>query len=143
MKQTWENSKRPSFRPKFWTQKCFSWIFWSLWPKFGPPNNSWWILSCYKLEIIASYHYMQFQVKLMNQTWENGKKPSLRTNFGLFDPNLGQQKFFHRFYLYGMLDIVRSYHCMQFQGKLMNQTWENGKKPSFWTDFSPFGPNVG
>ena len=30
-----------------------------------------------------------------------------------------------------MLYIVVSYHCMQFQGKLMKQTWENGKKPSF------------
>ena len=27
-----------------------------------------------------------------------------------------------------MLDIVASYHCMQFHGKLMSQTWENGKK---------------
>ena len=24
-----------------------------------------------------------------------------------------------------MLDIVASYHCVQFQGKLVNQTWEN------------------
>ena len=23
----------------------------------------------------------------------------------------------------------------------MNQTWENGKKPSFGPDFGPFGPN--
>ena len=29
------------------------------------------------LYIIVSYHYMQFQGKLMNQTSENGKKPSL------------------------------------------------------------------
>ena len=28
--------------------------------------------------------------------------------------------FFHRFYL--LLDIVASYHCMQFQGELMNLT---------------------
>ena len=41
-----------------------------------------------------------------------------------------------------MLDIVASYRCMQFQGKLTNQTWENGKKPSFRADFSPFGPNL-
>ena len=41
-----------------------------------------------------------------------------------------------------MLDIVASYHCMQFQGQLTNQTWENGKKPSFGTDFAPFGPNL-
>ena len=27
-----------------------------------------------------------------------------------------------------MLEIVASYHCMEFQGKLMNQTWENDKK---------------
>ena len=31
---------------------------------------------------------------------------------------------------------------MQFQEKLMNQTWENRKKPSFETDFDPFGPNL-
>ena len=28
-----------------------------------------------------------------------------------------------------MLDIIASYHCMQFQGKLKKQTWENGKNP--------------
>ena len=27
-----------------------------------------------------------------------------------------------------MLYIIVSYHCMQFERKLMNQTWENGKK---------------
>ena len=42
-----------------------------------------------------------------------------------------------------MLDIVASYHYMQFQGSLMNQTWENGKKPSFGHDFGPFGRNSG
>ena len=40
-----------------------------------------------------------------------------------------------------MLDIVASYHCMQSQGKLKNQPWENGKKPSFETNFGPFRPN--
>ena len=58
----------------------------------------------------------------MNQTSKNGKKPSFGTDFGTFGPNLGSRNFFHRFYLYRMLDIVASYHCMQFQGKLMNQT---------------------
>ena len=42
-----------------------------------------------------------------------------------------------------MLDILVSYHCMQFQGKLMNQIWENSKKPKFGPDFGPFGPNLG
>ena len=41
-----------------------------------------------------------------------------------------------------MLYIVASYHCMQFQGKLINQTWKNDKKPSFEPDFGPFGPNL-
>ena len=38
-----------------------------------------------------------------------------------------------------MLYIVASYHSMQFQGKLMNQTLENGKKTSFRHNFGPFG----
>ena len=32
---------------------------------------------------------------------------------------------------------------MQFWGKLMKQTWENGKKPSFGTSWGPFDPNSG
>ena len=32
---------------------------------------------------------------------------------------------------------------MQFQEKLMNQTRENDKKPSFKSDFGPFGTNSG
>ena len=34
-----------------------------------------------------------------------------------------------------MLEIVASYYCMQCLGKLINQTWKNGKKPSFEPDF--------
>ena len=36
---------------------------------------------------------------------------------------------------------IFSFHCMRSQGKLMNQTWEIGKKSSFGPDFGPFGPN--
>ena len=82
----------------------------------------------YMLEIVASYHCMQFQWKLTNQTWENGKKPSFGTDFDSFGPNLGPKIFFHGFYLYHMLDIVASYHCMKLQVKLMNQTWKRGGK---------------
>ena len=39
-----------------------------------------------------------------------------------------------------MLYIVESYHCMQFQEKLMYQIWKNGKKPNFGLDFGPFSP---
>ena len=80
------------------------------------------------LNIVASYHCMQFQGKLMNQTWENVKKPSFGPNFGPFGPNLGPKTFFRGIYLSKMLHIVASYHCMQFQGKLMNQIWESSKK---------------
>ena len=36
--------------------------------------------------------------------------------------------------------IVASYNYMQFQGKLMIQTQENGKKPHFCPDLGPLGP---
>ena len=74
----------------------------------------------------------------MNQTWENVQKTNFGSDFGLFWPKYGCQSFFRVFYLYQMLYIVESYHCMQFQGKLMNQTWENGKKTNFGPDFSLF-----
>ena len=48
-----------------------------------------------------------------------------KTNFG---PNLGPKNVFRRFYLYWILDIVASYHCEQFQEKLMIQT----KEILFW-----------
>ena len=32
---------------------------------------------------------------------------------------------------------------MQFEGKLLNQTLKNGKKPNSGPDFGPLGPNVG
>ena len=68
----------------------------------------------------------------MNQSWENCKKNKQILGLILvpFGPDLVLKMFFW-FYVYWMLDIVASYHCMQFQGQLMNQTWENGKKPSF------------
>ena len=90
------------------------------------------------LDIAASYHCMQFQGKLMNQTWENGKKLGFWTNFGPFGP----KQIFLEFYLYYMLNIVSSYHCMQFQGKLMNQAWKNSKKPGFGSDFGPFSSPI-
>ena len=40
-----------------------------------------------------------------------------------------------------MEDIIARFHCMYFQEKLMSQTWENRKKPSFGNDFGHFGQN--
>ena len=45
--------------------------------------------------------------------------------------------FFFQFYLYQQLDIVPSYHPLQFKGKLINQTLENGKKTNFRPKFGP------
>ena len=42
-----------------------------------------------------------------------------------------------------MLDIVASYHCMQFQGNLMIQTQENDKKTLFGPDLVPLGSKSG
>ena len=42
-----------------------------------------------------------------------------------------------------MLDIVASYHCMQFQGKHMIQTQGNDQKTHFGPDLGPLGPNSG
>ena len=61
----------------------------------------------------------------MNQTKENSKEPNFGPNW---EPPASPPQFLFDFYLYYMLYIVASYHCMQFQGKLMNQTWENGEK---------------
>ena len=59
------------------------------------------------LNIVASYHRMQFQGKLINQ-----KKNYFRPNFSPFGPNVGPKMFFQGFYLYQMLDPIASYHCM-------------------------------
>ena len=42
-----------------------------------------------------------------------------------------------------MLQIVASYHCMQFQGKLMIQTQGNDEKPHFGPDLGSLGQNLG
>ena len=40
-----------------------------------------------------------------------------------------------------MLNIVASYHCIQFEGKRIIQTQENGEKPHFGLDLGPLGKN--
>ena len=42
-----------------------------------------------------------------------------------------------------MLDIVVSYHCIQFQEKLMIQTKGNSEKPNFGPDLGLLSPNSG
>ena len=94
--------------------------FWTVWPKFGSPRFLLWILLLLVARHCSKLLSYTFNRKLMNQNRENGEKP----NFG---PNFGRPKSFSWVLLY-ILDIVASYHCMLCQGKLMNQTWENGKE---------------
>ena len=63
------------------------------------------------------------------------QKSNFGSNFGSYGPYSDPQNFFRRFHLYEMLDIFASYHCMQFQWKIMIQTQENGEK-------THFGPNL-
>ena len=79
----------------------------------------------------------------MNQTWENVKKPNFELDFSPFDPNLRPKIISRRLYLREVLDTLSSYHYMQFQGKLMNQTLGNDKKPILGTDLGPFDPDSG
>ena len=73
---------------------------------------------------------MHFKQKIMNEASENWKK-IFGLDFDPFDQNLAPKYFFCGFYLCQMLDIVASYHRIQFQEKLVIQTLENGKKPHF------------
>ena len=66
-----------------------------------------------------------------------------RPNFGLLGPNLDPQSFFRGFYLYYMLDIVASYHRIQFQVKRLIQIQENCEKSHFWSDLGLLRPNSG
>ena len=95
------------------------------------------------LSFVASYHCIQLYGKLMSSAWEKRRKPSFWPNFGPFGPIFHPQIFFSS--ILPKLDVKNfaSYHCMQFQGKLMNKTGENGKKPSFKSNFGPFGPYSG
>ena len=61
----------------------------------------------------------------MNKTWENSKKPSLEPNFDPFGQNLCHQIFFSKIWLRQSLDIMVSYHHLQYQKKLVIQSWEN------------------
>ena len=60
----------------------------------------------------------------MNQTCENYEKPNFGHNFGPLGPPLPPPPIFFVCFMStsSEIDIVPSYHPMQFPGKLMNQT---------------------
>ena len=138
--QTWENTTKTNFRPDFGPNLSLQNFFHGFY---------------LKSYIVLSYHFMQFPGKLMNQTWENGKKSKFGPNLGLLWPKFGLPNCFWWILLIGrhflkpssyeiyMLDIVSSYHYMQYQEKTMNQTWQNSEIPNLRPDFGMSNPNLG
>ena len=57
------------------------------------------------------------------------------------DPTCAPKTFFMGFTSTSIY-IALSYHLMQFKGKPINRTWENGKGPNFGADFGLFDPNL-
>ena len=84
----------------------------------------------------------KFNGKLMNQTREMAKKTNFGPGFGQFGTNFNQN-FFCGCYIHQILTIVSNFHCMQFQGKLRNQTCEMTKKTQFQAQFWPLRPKLG
>ena len=114
---TGEKDKKLNFGPDlgpFWLkyrlQKLFSWVL----PLLD-------VIHCCKLSLYA------MKRKTNKQTWKNGKKSSFGPDFGLFGPNSSYQFFFFfsRIWLFQSLDIIVSYHHVQYQKNLMIQSREN------------------
>ena len=106
-------------------------------PIFGPQNFFQDIYFYELLEIVTSYHPMQFKGKLMNQTWENSKKPNFGSYFGSFDLNLGPRIFFS--WCLPLLDVRNC--CKISLHSISRKTYDPNsrkwQKISFWTRFRP------
>ena len=69
------------------------------------------------LDIVANYHYIQFQGKSMTQTQENGEKPHFGPDSDTLDPNSGRQFVVSKIWFGQSLDIMVSYHHVKYQKK--------------------------
>ena len=58
----------------------------------------------------------------MIQTQENGEKPHFGLDLGPLGPNSGGESFISKIWLHQSLDIMVSYHHVQYQEKLMIQS---------------------
>ena len=63
------------------------------------------------------------------------KKTNFGHDLGPFTPNLGPKKFVA--ILPVLVEIIPSYHLMQFEEKLMSETWENDKTINFRSILTP------
>ena len=69
------------------------------------------------LDTAASYHCMQLE--------KMAKKPCFRPDFGPFGPNSSCQFFSPKTWLCQSLNVMVSYHHVQYQKKLMIQSCKN------------------
>ena len=74
----------------------------------------------------------------MNQSWENSKKPNFWSILGPNLARLAPNFFFRKIGLHYTWGSIVTHLCTKNQKKLMKQSWENSKKPYFW---SILGPN--
>ena len=80
-----------------------------------------------------------FKEKLMNQTWENGKKHLTSGSIMACLARIWAPIFF----LFVDLPIPDTKHCKTRHWQLMIHTQENGEKTHFGLNFGPMGPNSG
>ena len=77
------------------------------------------------LDIVVSYHRMQFPRKLMNQTWKNGKKPIFGPNWGPFGLKFWPPNFFVKNLAPSVITYYDQLSSCTISEKLMIQSWEN------------------
>ena len=94
------------------------------------------------LGIVPSCNPVQYERKLIMETWENGEKPNFGPDFGRFSPNLGLQKFSQGFYLCWMLELSQALFVCNFR-KNYDQNSRKLQTSSFWAWFMPVGPKFG
>ena len=110
--QTAENSKKPNSGPDFG-------------PKLPHPSPIF-------FHRFPSYHPMQFKIKIMSQTWENGGKPKFRPkNFSLCVSPLLDVRYCYKLSLYVLSRKTNDPN---------SRTWQI---TSFWAWFRPTGPKFG
>ena len=86
------------------------------------PNIISWILSLLDVIYCCNISLYAISRKTNEPTLKNGKKPSFGSDFDPFDPYSCRQFFFKKIWLLQSLDIMVSYHHVQYQKKLMIQS---------------------
>ena len=86
---------------------------------------------------------MSFQEKLMNQTRENGKKPSFRSDFDCFGPNLSSKNFFSDFISTRYQKLLQVIIVCNLKENWWTKLEKMAKKPGLGLNCGLFGPNLG